>query len=71
VPVEAVNTDTTGNFVYVVENGIVVRKDVTTGISSTSFIEITGGLEEGEDVITTISTDLAEGAAVAVIPTEK
>jgi RND family efflux transporter MFP subunit len=66
VPVEAVNTDTTGNFVYVVENGVVVRKDVETGISSSTFIEVTKGLSEGENVITTISTDLAVGMPVTI-----
>jgi len=62
VPVQAVRYDedadegTKGKneqaFVFVMENGKAVRKDVETGISSDSDQEILDGLQEGESVIT-------------------
>lgn len=70
LPVECVNADKEGDFVYVVENGIVVKKSVTTGISSDTYIEIKEGLSEGEQVITSVTTGIAEGMQVTAIPAE-
>lgn len=67
VPVEAVNSDKNGDFVYVVENGIVVRKDVVTGVSSDIYIEIVSGLNENDQVMTEISLDITEGMEVTVM----
>lgn len=67
VPVEAVNSDKNGDFVYVVENGIVVRKDVVTGVSSDTEIEIVSGLNENAQVMTDISLDITEGMEVTVM----
>lgn len=67
VPVEAVNSDKNGDFVYVVENGIVVRKDVVTGVSSDTDIEIVSGLNENDQVMTEISLDITEGMEVSVM----
>jgi HlyD family secretion protein len=68
VPSSAVNTDVDGDFVYVVENGFVVRKPVTTGISDSMNIEITEGLEEGAQVMTEVSAGITEGMAVSAVP---
>lgn len=68
VPAGAVNTDMDGDFVYVVENGFVVRKPVTTGISDGMNIEITEGLQEGEQVMTEVSAGITEGMAVSAVP---
>lgn len=67
VPVEAVNSDKSGDFVYVVENGIVVRKDVVTGVSSDAEIEVISGLNENDQVMTEISLDITEGMEVTVM----
>lgn len=67
VPVETVNSDKNGDFVYVVENGIVVRKDVVTGVSSDTDIEIISGVKENDQIITDISLNIAEGMEVTVI----
>ena len=64
VPVSAVNSDTSGDFVYVVEDHIVVRKAVTTGMASKEEMEIKSGLSEGEKVITTIDATIIEGMQV-------
>lgn len=67
VPVETVNSDKDGDFVYVVENGIVVRKDVVTGVSSDSYIEVVSGLKEKDQVMTDISIDITEGMEVTPV----
>lgn len=67
VPVETVNSDKNGDFVYIVENGIVVRKDVMTGVSSDAYIEVTDGLKENDQVMTDISLDITEGMEVMVM----
>jgi len=69
VPVEVVNADMNGDFVYVVENGIVTRRDVVAGISSDLYMEILEGLSEGEEVIMD-SSFVTEGMAVAVYSPE-
>jgi HlyD family secretion protein len=56
-------------YVYVIEEGQAVRKNVTTGISSDSDQEILDGLQKGERVITGPFRDLrhlAEGDEVEV-----
>lgn len=68
VPFNAVNSDIDGNFVYAVENGLIVKKPVQTGISSGMDIEITEGLNEGDQILTEVSTNIAEGAEVTAIP---
>ena len=70
VPLEAVNADKDGDFVYAVENGMVVKKRITAGISSDEYTEIKEGLSEGDSVITVTDMDLTEGMAVTEIPQE-
>ncbi|MBQ6888658.1 MAG: efflux RND transporter periplasmic adaptor subunit [Lachnospiraceae bacterium] len=70
LPVECVNADKEGDFVYTVEDGIVVKKMVVTGISSDTHIEIKEGLVEGEQVISSVSTGITEGMPVTAIPAE-
>ena len=68
VPVEVVNTDREGDFVFVAEEGLVKKKRVTTGISSDTDIEIQEGLTAGEAVIMTTGQELEEGTPVTVLP---
>ena len=68
VPVEVVNADREGDFVFVAEEGMVKKKRVTTGISSDTDIEIQEGLTAGEAVIMTTGQELEEGTPVTVLP---
>ena len=68
VPATCVNVDVDGQFVYVVENSIIVKKPVETGISSDTMIQITEGLNEGDQVVTDVSSGLMEGMTVVAIP---
>lgn len=70
VPVEVINSDKNGDFVYAVENGVLVRKDVVTGISSDSYCEIKEGLNEGDQIVSSIAAYMQEGMAVTAIPAE-
>lgn len=68
VPIEVINSDINGDFVYAVENGIIVRKGIVTGISSDSFCEVKEGLQEGDQIVSTIGAYVEEGMAVTAIP---
>lgn len=52
---------------FVVEDGIGKRRDVQTGFSGDGMVEITGGLTDGEDVITVGHVGLKNDAKVVVI----
>lgn len=58
---EIVNTGTDGDFVYVIRDGKVKKQMVELGIASNSVVEIKGGLKEGDEVITDVSSSLEEG----------
>ena len=64
VPIAAINTDQTGDFCFVVKDGILERHDVTAGLSSEDSIEILDGLEEGDIVLTDTSMELTEGMQI-------
>lgn len=66
VPYEYVQTDSESDYVYVVDNGVVVRRNVTIGISTSSDAQITEGLSVGDKVITSDPTTLKEGTVVQV-----
>ena len=68
VPVSAVNVDMDGEFIYVVENNVLVRKPVVTGISSDTMIQIVEGISEGDQMVTEVTTGLTEGMAAVAVP---
>lgn len=68
VPVSAVNIDLDGEFVFVVEENILVKKSVVTGISSDLYMQIKEGLSDGEQVVTDVSAGLSEGMTVMAMP---
>lgn len=57
-----------GSFVYAVENGVIVKKPVQTGISSDLNMEITEGLNEGDQILTEINGNIMEGMEVSAVP---
>ena len=52
------------SYVYVVENGTAVRRNVTVGLYDNETTAITSGLNVGEEVITSWSAGLRDGAPV-------
>ena len=70
IPVELINSDKEGDFVFVVENGVVAKRRITAGISSDSYSEVLEGLNVGEEVVVTTGLNLEEGMAVTAVPRE-
>lgn len=70
VPVSVVNVDQNGEFVYVVENNVLVKRQVVTGISSDVYTQVLEGLSEGEQIVTDVSVSLEEGMTVMAVPEE-
>ncbi len=70
VPVEAVNVDSQGEFCYLIENGVLAKKYVKTGISSETYIQILDGLSENQEIVTTsvYGIGLDEGMTVTGMP---
>lgn len=70
LPVEAVNMDNTGNFCYIIENNVLVKKYITTGVSSLEYMQVVEGLSEGDEVVTSayMGMEIAEGMPATVMP---
>lgn len=68
VPVGAVNVDMDGEFVYVVENSILVKKPIVTGISTDTMVQILEGVNEGDQLVTEVTTGIQEGMTVMAVP---
>jgi RND family efflux transporter MFP subunit len=69
VPASSVNYASDGVFCYIVEDGKLARRQITTGISDDTYIQVLSGLEEGDAVVTSVTSELTEG--LAVIPIEE
>lgn len=68
IPMELINSDREGDFVYVEENGVVVKKRITVGISSENLCEVKEGLAAGDKVIMSMGQEFEEGMAVTAVP---
>ncbi len=68
IPVEAINADKEGDFLYVVEEGTAVRRSIVCGISTDSYTEVLEGLSEEDVIILSSYSNLEEGMAVTVMP---
>lgn len=68
LPSEVVNIGKEGSFCYVLENGVITRKDITTGISSDEYVEVLDGIEEGDEVIRDLGS-LEEGMQAEAVST--
>lgn len=64
VPINAVYYDEEQPYVYVNENNTAVRRDVMTGLSDASFIEIKAGLSEADEIISSYSSQLHDGVKI-------
>ena len=68
VPTEVVNASTDGDFVYIIEDGVVKERPVTLGTASATHVEIVEGLEEGDMVVNDMSADIQEGMRAVAQP---
>lgn len=68
VPSSAIHTDTNGTYVQVLQNGRPIQVSVETGISSDTDTEITSGLTEGQEVITSVVSPTSATSAGSTSP---
>ena len=62
IPYESLCTDIDGDYVYVVDQkNKLQRKDVTTGIYSDEYYEVTEGIDEGDRVVRNVTKDMKPG----------
>jgi membrane fusion protein, multidrug efflux system len=66
VPSDAVLKDVNGNYLFIIKNSKAKRTDVKTGLSQNNIIEITQGLNDSDDVITTGQEFVKDGIPVKV-----
>ena len=71
LPTEAVNANKDGDFVYVVQNGVIGIKPVKVGIISKGSAEISDGITESDVVVLKYTGSLEEGMAVVATPAEQ
>lgn len=64
VPAESVNTGKDGTFCYILQDGVVTKCDVTTGVNSADETEVRSGLKEGDTVIEELPEGIEEGSEV-------
>ncbi len=64
IPSRLINTSSDGDFVYVIDEGVVAKKNIEIGISVLDKVEILSGLEEGDQVIADMTAVLSEGMSV-------
>jgi len=56
-----------GGAVMVIENGLLALKEVDTGLRNWDFIEITGGLSAGDEIVTSLDRTEVQPGAQAVV----
>lgn len=68
IPYSAFYSDDDGDYCYVIEDGIVAKKYITSGLKTSEYVEVKDGLIEGAAVITDSITDneVGEKATYAV-----
>jgi hypothetical protein len=64
---ETIKMENGVNYLYTVENGLVKKISVETGISNEKFTEVTGKVQEGIDVITEGQNLLSDGEKVNIV----
>lgn len=60
----AVGTGPEGSYLFVVREGVISRVAVTTGIRDGRYVEVTGGLKGGEQIVAALDPGLSEGEVV-------
>ncbi len=64
VPINSVYYDGDQAYVYVAENDVAVRKNLTVGLSDDEVIEVLEGITENDRVIITYSAQLNDGVSI-------
>ncbi|MCI9121375.1 MAG: efflux RND transporter periplasmic adaptor subunit [Oscillibacter sp.] len=67
VPTEAILTRGETRYVFVVENGTALYKEVTTGLTGSGVTEVLTGLEAGQQLVTVGQAYLSDGDPVRIV----
>lgn len=67
LPVKAIMKSETGAYVYVAENNVAKRVEITTGSTYGGQIEVTSGVKAGDKIITDGVQNIEEGDSIRVI----
>lgn len=67
VPERALVATRSGYIVFVVEDGVAHRREVTIGLRSPGTVEITSGVRPGEQVVEAGHMNIAEGSKVQIV----
>jgi membrane fusion protein (multidrug efflux system) len=71
IPEQAITMEQGAPFVFVVKDGKVERRDVQTGGREPGWVQITGGLAAGEEVVSSGISKVRPGGAVKVVNAAK
>ncbi len=67
VPTQAVLANAAGDYVYVINGNKAERRNVKLGSTQNGMIEVLGGLEEGEEIVTEGAVNVNEGSNLRVV----
>lgn len=67
VPINSIQKSESGDFVFVDENGVAKKKNVTEGASYAGQTEIKSGLQPGEKLITDGASEVEDGDKIRVL----
>lgn len=68
IPLQAVNTSNSGEFVYLLdEQNVVKQQPIELGTSSETTVAVTSGLKEGDRIVNDMNTGLTDGVTVTPI----
>ena len=67
LPNKVINTASDGEFVYIIQDGMVEKRKVEVGIMSTSMSEIVSGVKEGDQIVSDMSDSIKEGMKATAI----
>ena len=67
IPRTALSLESLGDTVYVVSEGKAERREVSLGFREGDFVEIVGGIEDGEQVVVVGQDGLSEGTPIQIL----
>ena len=67
VPVAAVGADDDGHYVFAIEDGALVRRDIEIGVTRAEWVEVATGLGVGEKVLASNPIEMRPGQGVRVV----
>lgn len=67
IPVEAINNDRSGAFVYVVREHLLQKQPIETGVTSDDMAEVVSGLSESDLIVLSVAAGLQEGTQVNTV----